>query len=430
MRRQNLLLLCVLLTLRLNAESAQTEGVNDGQIISGNPAATNVEVGTGQLGEWIGIPKDSGLRLGGVFVSDFNWLMSGGANPGKTGWNFLFIAGATADLEVLVDWPGAKLGVQPLLYKGHDINGQAGTVQGYNSLQANQPLDRAELYQFWLRQGLFEEKLIIRVGKSVPTIDFTNVLAPIPTKNDPFAVGSISGLIYTPLFANPTTLGVMPGYYDSAWGVVLNIAPIDEFYVNWGIYDGSLASGFTTGNHAFPDFNGTYFMIAEMGGTWQLTDDGYLGRAGFGGWQQTGNLGPAGGVTEDGTYGFYGFASQTVWQENHQNSNAGRGVIAFFQCGINDSETLPMNGFLGAGATAFNLVPGRPDDTFGLGVSYSWLNANLFQRDHELMLQTYYQAKVIDNLYVQPVLSYIKQPGASPTLDNAWAFTFRATLLF
>jgi len=97
---------------------------------------------------------------------------------------------------------------------------------------------------------------------------------------------------------------------------------------------------------------------------------------------------------------------------------------------MNDSETLPMNTFLGGGATAFNLVPGRPDDTFGLGVSYSWLNPNLFLRDHELMLQGYYQAKVIDNLYVQPVLTYINEPGASPDLDDAWAFTFRATFLF
>jgi len=72
-------IVCLVFTLCLNAESPDIEGVHNRQIISGNPAATNVEVGTGQLGQWIGIPKDSGLRLGGVFVTDVNWLISGGA---------------------------------------------------------------------------------------------------------------------------------------------------------------------------------------------------------------------------------------------------------------------------------------------------------------------------------------------------------------
>ncbi|MGE9295307.1 MAG: carbohydrate porin [Puniceicoccales bacterium] len=419
-----LISICLLALALCRAEPSETG------LISGNPAATNVEAGTGQLGEWIGLTPDTGLRIGGIFMSDINWLITGGKEPGQTTWNFLFITGATADLETLVDWPGAKLGAQFLLYKGADVNGQAGTVQGYNSLQSNNPLARAELYQFWYRQSLFEDVLTVRIGKSVPTIDFTNVLIPIPTEDGPFAVSSVSGLIYTPLFINPTTLGVMPGYYDSAWGVTLNLAPTNDLYVNWGIYDGSLASGFTTGDHAFPQFNGTYFMIAEIGGDWQLTNDGYLGRAGFGGWQQTGQLGPAGGVTEDGTHGVYGFLSQTIWQSSHSAENDGSGIIGFFQWGINDSKTLPINGFLGAGVTAFNLVPGRPDDTFGLGAAYSWLNPNSFQRDHELMLQTYYQAKVIDNLYVQPVLTYINEPGANPRYSDAWAFSFRATVLF
>lgn len=398
-------------------------------VSAGNPAAVNENVGTGKVGELIGLTPDTGLRLGGMFLADINWLISGGKEPGKTSWNFLFVSGLEADLETIVDIPGAEVGAQFLLYKGADTNGQAGVVQGYNSLPALPPLNRAELYQLWWRQSLFDERLFVRVGKSVPTLDFTNVVAPIPTKNEPFHVSSISSLIYTPIFVNPTTVGVMPGYYDSAWGVTLNIIPHEDIYVNWGIYDGSLASGFTTGDHAFPQFNGTYFMAAEIGGDWHFSDERYLGRAAFGGWQQTGNL-TGGGVTEDGAYGFYGYASQTVWYDQAENSPTGGGVIAFFQWGANVSQTLPMNGFLGAGATAFNLVPSRPNDTFGVGAAYSWLNPNSFQRDHELLLQTYYQVQVTDFLYAQPVLSYVPQPGASPNYSDAWTFSFRLTALF
>lgn len=398
-------------------------------VSAGNPASVNQNVGTGQLGELIGLTPETGLRLGGIFLTDFNWLISGGKEPGKTSWNYLFVAGANADLETLVDLPGAELGAQFLLFKGADTNGQAGAVQGYNSLPALPPLNRAELYQLWWRQSLLDDKLFVRVGKSVPTLDFGNVVSPIPTQDEPFHVSAISSLLYTPIFINPTTVGVMPGYYDSAWGVTLNIVPTDDLYINWGIYDGSLASGFTTGDHAFPHFNGTYFMAAEIGGDWSFGDERYLGRAGFGGWQQTGDL-TAGAVTEEGAYGFYGYASQTVWYNRPENSPDGGGVITFFQWGANVSETLPMNGFLGAGATAFNLVPGRPNDSFGVGAAYSWLNPNTFQRDHELMLQTYYQAQVFDFLYAQPALSFIPNPGASPNYSGAWAVTFRLTALF
>ncbi|MEO0793757.1 MAG: carbohydrate porin [Verrucomicrobiota bacterium] len=398
--------------------------------ISGNTAAVNTVAGTGQLGELVGMTPDTGLRLGGVFLSDFNWLITGGKEPGKTGWNFLFILDGQVDLEKTIGIPGAGLGSQFLLYKGHDINGQAGTILGYNSLEALPPLNRAELYQLWWRQTFLNDSVIVRLGKSVPTVDFTNVLTPIPINNEPFKVPALSGLIYTPAFINPSMLGAIPGYYDSAWGVTLNIVPHDQFYINWGIYDGSLASGFTTGNHAFPRFNGTYFMIAETGGAWSLSEEGYFGRAGFGGWQQTGDL-TNGTITEDGTYGFYGFASQAIWQDlSHKNDTPGKGIIAFFQWGINESETLPFNGYLGAGATAFGLVPNRAHDTFGFGAAYGWLNPNNFQRDHELMLQTYYQAQVTDYLYVQPVISYIRNPGASPSFSDAWALSMRATLLF
>lgn len=55
-------------------------------------------------------------------------------------------------------------------FNGQDANGQAGSVQGYNSLPGPEPLNRSELYQLWYRQTLFEDRLIFRMlghgGKS------------------------------------------------------------------------------------------------------------------------------------------------------------------------------------------------------------------------------------------------------------------------
>lgn len=78
--------------------------------ISGNPGAVDVEPGTGELGRLIGFGPDSGVRLGGVLVSNGNYLASGGNNPGVASFDNLFVTGLDADLDKLIHIPGAMVG--------------------------------------------------------------------------------------------------------------------------------------------------------------------------------------------------------------------------------------------------------------------------------------------------------------------------------
>ena len=67
----------------------------------------------------------------------------------------------------------------------------------------------------------------------------------------------------------------------------------------------------------------------------------------------------------------------------------------------------------------------------GAGLAYSWLNPAIFIRHNELMYQWYYQAQVIkDIFYIEPAITYIPMPGATPEATAAWAGTLRAILLF
>ena len=106
------------------------------------------------------------------------------------------------------------------------------------------------------------------------------------------------------------------------------------------------------------------------------------------------------------------------------------GVSGFFQFGANRSATLPANQSFGMGLTGFGLVPGRLKDSMGAGMSWAWLNPNLFHRSSELMFQTYYQANVWKSVYLEPAISYIPTPGASSSLGGAWASTIQVTVLF
>lgn len=410
------------------AEKTDTSRIAEG--ISSNPGAVDVRTGTGELADSLekslGLPRGTGVFLGGVWVADANCVLSGGADPGKWSFNRLLIVGAGLDAEKLVGWPGGRFGVEFLQFNGEHTNQQAGSVQGYNSLPGPPPLHRSELYQLWWRQELFDGKLIVRVGKMAPTADFNNVLRPVPTQDQSLFIPSVSGLLFTPVFVNPTLLGVMPGYYNSAYGITTSLTPIRNIYLSYGIYDGNIAHGIQTGLRGAPNFNGYYFHVGEAGGAWEVA--GLPGSFGMGGWRQTGQLSGPNNITENGAAGFYLFGSQRFWRARPDIDNSG--ISGFVQFGVNNSDTLPIDHYFGVGLTEFGLVPHRAKDSAGAGLAWSSLNRNIFQRDSELMFQVYYQAHIIAATYVEPAISYIPTPGANRDLDAAWATTLRVTVLF
>jgi porin len=412
-------------------------------VITGNPAAENALPGTGLAGKLLHLPEDTGLRLGGLWLADTNGLLSGGDQPGKWSWNSALIIGANLDAEKLLAWKGASFGVQFLRFDGQNTNGQAGSVQGYNSLPGPGPLNRSELYQLWYRQTLFDDKLIVRVGKIVPTYDFNNVARPVPTHDETLDIPAVTGLLYTPVFVNPTLLGAIGGYYNSVYGFTVTLAPTKNTYLNYGLYDGNVARGVQTGLTG-PHINGYYFNILEVGLDWVAAGK-YPGQFGMGGWYQTGVLPGPPGVSQDGTGGFYLFGSQRIWASSAESPITERegksllpsgqavqhaSVSTFVQFGINNSETLPAKEYFGMGLTGFGLVPRRPDDSIGMGMAWSWLNPNLFNRPSELMFQGYYQAHLYAGTFFEPGISYIPTPGLSSSLGSAWAVTFRFTFLF
>jgi len=454
--RTSLILLSSIFVATVPAMAASEETKTPWQIvsavpsaISGNPGAVNEKPGNGFLQSLTRLPPDSGVSFGGIWLGDYNILMSGGAQPGASSWNSLLIVGMNLDAEKFLGWKGADFGAQFLQFNGQNTNGQAGSVQGYNSLPGAPPLDRSELYQAWYRQKLFDDRLIIRIGRSVPTFDFNNVTRPVTTSESDLEIPAVTGLLFTPVFVNPTMLGALPGYYNSADGLTVTLTPTKNSYINYGFYDGNLANGVQTGLTG-PQFNGYYFHIWEVGVDWVIADK-YPGQFSAGMWYQTGVLSGPGDITQNGTGGFYLFGSQRVWGRSAGGSQPAAtrdkegkfklvipatttgqtsSVSMFYQFGANNSETLPVNQFFGAGLAGFGLIPNRPADSVGLGLAWSWLNPNLFNRSSELMFQTYYQAHLYGGAFFQPTLSYIPTPGASSSLGGAWAMTMRFTLLF
>ena len=431
--------------------------------VGGNPAFTNFDPGTGRLGKLLGLPEDKGIKLGGVSLGDINKLFVGGNKPGAFTANQAFILGTSVDTEKAVGWKGGSFGVNFLQVNLRDTNGDAGSVPGYNSISGVPPYNRTELYEYWVTQEIVENVLKVRVGKVIPSVDFNNVTRTSRMKDDRHNISSLSGLIYTSIFVNPTLLGVIGGYEDSVFGVTTNIAPTKNSWVTLGSYDGNKARGFPSGLHNPHLSDGYIFNIAEAGMSWFAGEQQHPGQFGIGIWYQTGKFdrpGIYGKLQNTGEGGLYLYGGQRVWSGDTVNSyshddttqNTGNGfqtkkvpsISIFYQYGVNNSKSMPIRQFTGVGFTAFSMIDGRPDDSFGAGMGLSFLNQNLFQRASELMFQTYYQASIVpDAIYVQPTLSYIPTPGQipsnlnytpapgmAPNLPPALAATLRLTMIF
>ena len=267
--------------------------------------------------------------MGGAYLADTNDLFSGGI-PNNTKWtsNSLLLLDLSIDTEKFVGWKGGLFGVEFLQFNGQDTNAQAGSIQGYNSLPGPLPLNRSELYELWYRQELLNKKLVVRVGKTVPTFDFNNVSKPVSLTAQQLFIPTVSGLIYTPLFVNPSLLGVMPGYYNSAYGITLNFAPVKRWYASVGAYDGNGAQGVQTGLTG-PSFNGSYFYIGETGLTWLQGKNQLPGNIGVGVWHQTGLLKGTPELSQQGATGVYLFGTQRVWYRHPGEDISG--ISMFYQ---------------------------------------------------------------------------------------------------
>jgi len=396
--------------------------------VTGNPAATTFATGTGQLGRWLGLRDEWGLRLGGLWLADINGLVAGGAQPGSWTVNSALFVNLAVDAEKLVDWRGAAFGFEFLQFNGADSNGQAGVLTGYNGITSFPPFNRSELFQAWYEQSLVKDVLKVRIGRSTPSADFNNVTRPVALDDASQNIPSVSGLLYTTIFANGTLLHILPGYYNPGDGITVNYTPTRQFYLNAGVYDGNLARLVQTGLTG-PQFNGYYVAIAEMGFDWLLGEGRHPGQFGIGLWRHTGQLTTPDGIVEDSRGGLYLFGSQRLAFGLNDQVPASS-ISAFYQFGVNDSQTLPVTQYYGAGFTGFGLIGHRERDSMGIGIGVSRMNPHLFTQPAEVILQAYYQAHVVAAIFLQPTVSYVPTPAAVPNTPGALATTLRLTMLF
>jgi porin len=423
--------------------------------IPANPVPIEMFAGTGELGQLLGLKPDSGLRLGGSAVGEGSNFLQGSFAPGSTFGNGLLVLQLEANLERIVGLKDTKISVTGLQFNGSPSNFYSGAIQGFTNLPSTPPFNRTELYSYWISKGFPSNHLHVRFGKQVANTLFNNVVLgnlDLPSRSEQ----AVSGLIYSPLYENPTLFGRVPSSYNSALGLTVQWFPgrNGNTYVNYGVFDGNGAKpGYQTGLRA-PWINNYLFQIAEFGLRWNLGPMRLPAKFAVGGWHQSGELqtpesaynriikGSNAG-TANGASGMYLYGTHRLWYRKPWKDPSG--VSMFYQFGYTNSQASLVHQYAGIGLTAFGLIEGRPRDNFGLGLSYSkpnphknpeffvlpWLFPGRYNgrplaeiETPELMVQLYYQFSLAKAAYLEPVLTYIPKPSLIGT-PSTLVFTMR-----
>ena len=415
-----------------------------------NPQANPSLQGWGQLGRMLGLSEESGIRLGGLFDPQFDWMVSGGVRPHSTFGSLALALNLGVDTKKTLGIPGGTFGVEFLEYTGGATNRAAGSVQLYDGLNGPPPRSRQQLEQLWWHQRLFDDKLIFQIGKMNAGGIFDAVLFPVTINNPKLQDTDISVLIMVPPGINPTMLGRLPIYPNTAWGAAVHFAPTKNLYASYGIFDGNAARGVQTGLRAEPRINSYKFHVGELGATWLLGAERMPGKFGIGGWKQTGELFTPHLTKQNGATGYYLFANQRLWYRHPDRDNSG--LVGYLQFADTSDNAAMANTYVGAGLTAVGLAPVLPYNRLSVGMAWSRLNdaplAGAFffpevqsdstgLRASELMLQMALQTTFVFplprgfwTLSAAAAYTYIPTPGERPDLPAAHVLTARLVALF
>jgi porin len=295
----------------------------------------------------------------------------------------------TLDTGTLGLWKGGAFFINAQAGYGHGIDVVAdGVTLPISNIEAR---NFAQISEYGLKQGLWDNAVQFIVGKQdVNTI---------------FCVNTNGSYLINPSYALIPTVP-MPTFPAPALGATVIAAPWKQLSFGLGFYDGGARIG-GSGFDTFFENKGGYFSVAEAAWKPALGEDHRLPgdyRVGF--WYHSGQFAETGtGVeTFNGNYGFYLLMNQMLYKKKGADA-ADPGLGAFLQLGWAPSDRNPLTGYVGAGLQYRGMLPGRPEDILGLGISHTWLSEN--SRATSLAsLELFYCAQIFPWLGVQPDFQY------------------------
>jgi porin len=383
---------------------------------------------------------DWGIAFSGTYIGEVLGNVSGGIRRGTIYTGRLDL-GTDIDLDRLVGWSGATFHAN--IYQIHgdglsrDYIGNLMLVSGVEALPATR------LYELWIEQSLLGGRLMVKVGQQPSDVEF------IDSKYDDIFVNSalgwpgITGVILPA--GGPSPPLAVPGirikaqvtesitaYFAVFDGDAAPAGPEDPqiknphgllFRVNdppWFI--GQLKYGFEIGAAALPG--------SITGGAWYhlgTFDDQTVTAQGISLADPTGSGEPANLRRNQGIFAVY---EQRLTRSAR---DADKGIGLFVRASVSPSDRNLVSLYLDGGIQFSGFSETRPNDRFGVAVTYARISDGARQfdrdlrqftgiatpvRDYEAILEMTYLAEVKTGVSIQPLFQYVMHPAGGAVDPN------------
>jgi porin len=405
---------------------------------------------SGDWGGWRTDLEDAGLSFELVYTGEVYGNVSGGlARGARYVDNFdLVLAG---DLEQLVGWSGGSF----LVYGLGNNGGVPSDLTGDLQIQSNIEAPRAwRLYEAWLEQTLFDDRLSIKAGLYDLNAEFDVNETGSLFLNSSHGIGAD--------FAQSGVLG--PSVFPvTSLAARVRWTPLEDLFVQGAILDGVPGDP--------KDLTRTAVILSRDDGLLLVGEIGYLaeGEALFAGHHETrpGRRGPkepphtlatklalgtwaytaefedvlrvdaSGQPVEDrGNWGLYVLGEQAIYSEP---TEPGQGLSLFLRLGYADPRFNQLELYSGGGLVSRGLIPGRDRDQVGFAVAAGHNGSDFEQArqrdglpvdDAEVALEWTYRWHLLGWATVQGDVFYIVNPGATAEVDDAFGLMLRFEIVF
>lgn len=369
---------------------------------------------TGDWGGWRTALKEKGLTIEGANVTDWSGVASGGVRRRASVRNLLDLR-FTLDSKALLNVDAGAVFARYYGFFGRSFSKYVGDIQNSSNIDTDRP--RHQLAELWYEKRFFKEMFRLKVGKVDANTEFAFAENAAEFRN--------SSMGFSP------TILTLPTYPDPAMGVNLFAYPIENLYLGFGAYDGAGQRGFATGSRGpgtfFRGLN-KLFYIGELGGRWTIPGLQLPGRLGLGGWHHNDKFDRFDGGRDSSASGFYAVLDQMLWRAKSSKEDEPKGVSMYFQYGWADRHVSEIARHVGTGLLWKGAIPSRDEDSLGTAITWVRLSSASgagFEKNHELVFETFYKLRVTPWLALKPDLQYIVNPSGARSIKNALVPTMR-----
>lgn len=426
-------------------------------------------------GDWGGARTrlaEKGLEFGTIYIGEFLANVHGGVRTGEL-YQGLLRLDMNLDIEKAGGWKGALFHVSGLWIKGTEPNGH-NDIAGMTGTAFLEPsnisaYDTVRLYELWMEQGFFDDKLSFRGGQVALDEEF------LCSK---YGCLFLNGTCGWPAFMSATIPSGGPAYPVGGLGGRVKVRPIEQLDILAAAVEGNVCDRDGINRHG-TDFHWSddegILWIAELAYRLNQEKDakGLPGTYKLGGWYHSARFdhlsldNDGRSLEDDGTLsgmassglpricrgngGVFLNIDQMIFRET-RDTEEGLGLYVRIAPWMDD-DCNSMDFYAAGGIAYKGAIPTRQHDVCGVAINYCRVSESLrrTQRDantivalggtpnllmegpvpdYEMSLEATYRIAVAPWWSIQPDLQYIFHPGGSRALENAMVVGLRTTLSF